>query len=59
MAHDVLINLGVGVGIDYIGQGSFDQFFGRIFQQSGWVYLVFRLFLFSLGTLTYFEIIKD
>jgi hypothetical protein len=56
--HDMVIGSGLGVGVDYIGQGNFDQFFGRIFQQSGWLYIGARLFLLLLGSLTYFSITK-
>jgi len=58
IAHDININLGLGVGIDYIGQGSFDQFFGRIFQQSGWLYLGFRAFILIILSLSYLSV-KD
>jgi hypothetical protein len=56
--HDMVIGSSLGVGVDYIGQGNFDQFFGRIFQQSGWLYIGARLFLLLLGSLTYFSITK-
>ena len=59
MAHDVSINLYLGVGIDYIGQGTFDQLMGRICQQSGWLYLGVRAFWLLLGSLTYFTITKN
>jgi hypothetical protein len=56
--HDMVIGSSLGVGADYVGQGNFDQFFGRIFQQSGWLYIGARLFLLLLGSLTYFSITK-
>ena len=59
MAHDVSINLYLGVGIDYIGQGTFDQWWGRIALGSGWVSLVYRCSLLLIGTLSYFSITKE
>lgn len=55
VGHDIFINLGLGVPIDYIGSGAWDAAFGRMFQQSGWLYIGARGFLILLGTLTYFN----
>lgn len=55
VGHDIFINIGLGVPIDYIGKGVWDSALGRIFQGSGWLYIGFRGFLILLGTLTYFN----
>ena len=59
ITHDVAMNLYLGVSVGYIGHGAFDQFFGAIFQQSGWLYLAIRGLVLFLGITAYLRLIKD
>ncbi len=59
VVHDMTLGVGLGQGLDYIGAGKSDQWFGAIFQQSGWLYIIVRLIWYLLGVFTYFRLAKE
>ena len=56
ITHDIFLGYLITGDLLYIGQGKFDQFMGRIFQQSGLLYVGIRIFILTLMVGTYFRL---
>ncbi len=59
MTHDTAIGIFLAGNPFHVGMGDFDQFFGRIFQQSGALYLFIRAFWLALMILGYLRFEKE
>lgn len=59
IVHDMAIGLFLTGNPFHIGSGSFDQFFGRIFLQSGLFYILVRMFWTILMVLGYTRFAKE
>ena len=58
LIHDLTLGLCLTGDPFYIGQGAFDQTFGRMFQQSGLLYAGFKSLWMGLGIATYLSLSK-